>query len=64
MSALRINPPGQPIRHIDLGPAAALRGYGSHHITYGSFGGPIEQQASSWAQAAKLRPQNQPKAPK
>ena len=52
---LRLNPPGQPVRYIDLGIA---RG----RITgpAASLGGPLEQQASAWA-GKKLRQDSAPR---
>ena len=50
MSLLRVNPPGQPIRYIELGPARGrLTANGGR-----SMGGPLSEQESPWTRNARL----------
>ena len=47
---LRVNPPGQPVRYIELGPARARLSSRD-----GSMGGPLSEQESHWTKAARLK---------
>ena len=45
MALVRVNPPGQPVRYIDLGIAR-----GRVSVARGApIGGPLQEQASAWA---------------
>jgi len=48
---LRINPPGEPVRFVELGPARGrLTANGGR-----SMGGPLEHQPSPWTKNAQLQ---------
>jgi len=50
MALLRVNPPGQPVRYVSLGPARGrLTAAGGR-----SLGGPIREQESPWTRNARL----------
>jgi hypothetical protein len=50
VSVIRLNPPGQPVRYVELGPARGrLTAAGGR-----SLGGPLREQESPWARNARL----------